>query len=395
MANVSTTAERRLPENVSQVAHRARVIHQSLSAPFVAAEPGLRVELKSDPALVSLDVKVKQALERALASAKDAAGAAAVMRLAKQEAVRALDKTAQRCLFEVLGTGNPPAALVRELDQLIQRPGFDKLSPRTQHALFAAFSGFLGEITLRRAVGILPTVPGFLGLEVKDQLELVAHLVGPTTAEHIAPMRKNRLELTWSARRAELFELLRRKTFSTAKVELQVEMLRDFIHAPARDVAFLNATELNGHAVIVFGEPADARSWSYGRRWVLSADKRSTAKIYSPDPTVQSGWKKPAVDATTMYAAATVRVSRRTERLLIEWIERGFLIADDLRLRALGAAGGACAQSAGFVDAALAAVLRLQPRATLARGYMRAGKSIAANATTALVDEALASFLRN
>lgn len=387
-------AERRLPENTAGVAHRARLIHQSLSAPsFVSAEPALRAEMAADAEIAALDAKVKSALERAMSASKDA-GAPALVRLAKNAAVRALDVPSQRALFEALASGLAGAALVREMEQLIQRTGFDKLSLRTQQALLKLFATFAGDATLRRALAILPVIPGFLALEVKDQLELLAHLRGPETAPHIAPMRKNRLELIWSARRAELFELLRRKTFATAKVELQVELLRDFMHAPAKSLVFLNATELNGHAAIVFGDPADARALSYGRRWVLSKEKRSTAKIYSPDPTVQSGWKKPAVDATTTYAAATMRISRRAERLLVEWIERGYLIADDVRVRPLGAAGNAKAESASFVDAAMTAVKKIAPGAAVERGYMRAGKKVVEEAVGGMMERELAAFLR-
>jgi hypothetical protein len=320
--------------------------------------------------LAALPEKLREAILRAAASVPAALGANLFLDFAGQPSFSRLDSGAQFALIDALGKGQGVAA--KEAAKLL--PALEAISPRTRAALAAELAARPRDPSLWSGFRALIEAPGFTALGLSDQVDLLRFFAGPKLSPIVGPMRQSRIELWWRARRQELLAVTADRAFRSAQPAVQAELLRDHLHQRASNVWLLNATELNGHAVVIFGEPTDLRALSYGRRWVLSGGGKPVARLYSPDPTVASGWTKPTTDADTPYAAEKLVLSRHLVWMAIGWIEQAFSLTDDERLLGLGPRR--CSASGGpFCETIKKAIDRLaKAPVRVERSYLRAGR---------------------
>jgi hypothetical protein len=396
MTTSEASAPRRKLETTAQAAHRALMLHQKVSfAPPPAVPAATRARVAVDPELARLCAAAQRALFGALAAVPPEL-AAGVRNLACDPSFQQLAERAQAALLDACAA-DPSAQTLESLLRLVPGPGYGQLDVATQVAVAKAL-GSLPAVTAaarRQLLLELAACPGMIVLEPRERLDLVEWSMGPELAARAAPMRRSRLDLAWNARREELIALLASRAFRRAAPLEEAETLRDFLHQQTRTVWFLNATEINGHAVVVFGDPADPRSICYGRRWILG-DRRPVAKVMCPDPSVQSGWQHPAADGLVPYAAQKVALSRLEERALIGWIEQNYGISDDDRVSSgLGVHAAVPAAAAGMVDAAEETLRRLQSRrgpAAVESLYLRAGRPTQAPTAGGLIESLLAAM---
>ena len=209
---------------------------------------------------------------------------------------------------------------------------------------------------VRRALSALVSNHGFAGSSEAQKRALLEYLLGPTLSPEVAPMRRNRVRLIWAYRVEELSRLLTSPKHRKAKPSLAQEHLRDFLCARTQQVTFLDATARNGHAAVVFGQPNNRQTLSYGRRWVMTKRRQPVARIYAPDPSVRSGWTKPMSDASVRYFGRTLKISRRNELHLINWVEKSYLFFDDLQAKGKLGHHRVSVESATLVESALSAL---------------------------------------
>ncbi|MEL7368278.1 MAG: hypothetical protein AAFN74_05155, partial [Myxococcota bacterium] len=209
---------------------------------------------------------------------------------------------------------------------------------------------------VKRCFEALRRDKGFLSSSDGQKRVILEYMLGPTLSPEVAPMRRNRVRLLWANRVEALTRLLKSKSYRGAQPSLAQEHLRDFMCSPTQTVTFLDATARNGHAVVVFGEAHDRKTLSYGRRWVMGKQKRPVARTYAPDPSVQSGWTKPMSDSSIRYHGRAVRLSRRRELALINWVEKSYVFYDDLRAKGVLGELRVAGESAPLVDRVFAAL---------------------------------------
>lgn len=380
-------------EDAARVRHQAYRLQQAVR-PLAAIDAGAACRSAIErPGLAALSTATKRELLGASAALGREGPRAGLVRFVEGAVFQGLAPEAKQVVLALVRAAGPRASELFAALEVVA-PALPGLAARVQTTVLAAavdrvFAAVLFKVAKH---------PAFRGLPVDEAIELVAYLEGPRLSPEIAPMRKNRMELLWLARRREVVQLLVSPRFAGASVDAQRAELREHLSAPVGSVAFLTANEVNGHTLVVFGSPSDPKALSYGRRWVLDPARRPIARTSSPDPSHASGWQRPERDATTTYAVTTVHTSRRDEWKLISWIEQSYTLLDDLRARhALGPTklGG---DAASFVDATLAALLRLvsglRP-ALVEHGYVRAGRPLSPTKpdAEAEADRLLAAYL--
>lgn len=359
----ATTEAKRLPEGTALAWHRAHVLHANVRSPALAVPPDhFRSRAANDAAVARLEPALKEQLMRVAEEINDGKERTELLRLAGLDAFFAQSAAVKRAALARIGArGGAKSSEMRALLESEVLAGLD------ERAIVALIEG-----TGRCATSILINIAknkSFRALSAIEQVELIKYAVGPELLTDVPSMRRNRLALGWHTHRADLMRAL--------LVARDADAIREFFHSPTRVVYFLDATALNGHAAIVFGDPADPRSPSYGRRWMLGADSRPLARLFSPDPTVCSGWKKPSSDALTVYAFTSYAISRRDEQALIEWIERSQPIEEKTVKTVVLGPTRVARDRAGFTQQALKVLSTLTRgrKSERASGYMRAGRA--------------------
>jgi hypothetical protein len=367
------SSARRLPEDTAQARHRALVLHNTVPPPWGA---GACADLSA------LGASARRGLSKAVIYAACDADERALLDVTKDARFVRLSSAVQRRLLDEAASMLRARLSPQELFACLRHEGFVALSPRAQSAAIRELGPKAWSSATRSGLLRLLGLPAVALLDTATQVALIEWFGGPEASPSIAAMRKSRLALAWEANQREILHAVSSSLFARLDLHRQSQALVDFLHRPCRPVWRIDATALNGHAAIVFGDPAHPRALSYGRRFVIS-DRHKTpfARIHSPDPTIQSGWRKPAVDASTTYAAERILLSRLDERAVIAWIEKSQPIAEDER------PGGALGARVGVADPAtfIADVERLMASlaargrgADVERCYLRAGRIVEA-----------------
>lgn len=322
-------------EDVLHAWRLARNLHDQVPAEAAAlGGASFRHRVEREPALAALDPLVKRRLHLAAEMAPTLTEE--LLTLARTRPFREDPALAQSALEHVRGSASR-VQLLRALAIGLERPGLIALAPHHRRLALEVIARGVEQAALSRALEGLLEDEGFCAAGLALRTALLEHLVGPALSPEIAPMRRNRMASVWASRAKELEASLSSKAYQDAPPALRVERLRDFLHAPSREVVFLDATPRNGHALVVFGDPSDRAALSYGRRWVLASDRRPRARLHAPDPSHHSGWTRPMSDASVEYFGRAYRISRHEERQLIGFVEAGHVFHDDLRARGLGA----------------------------------------------------------
>lgn len=386
--------KKRLPESAFQGWSVAKTLHDRLSASTHAfADGDFRATLAKDPKVARLTEATRSDLLRA-AGALSQKGRTTLLRLGRAEGFAKLARKVQHALLQTIertGSDEVASALLRLLGQ----SSFAGLNERVMLEVVALFreSGWKQGVTV---LSRLFELPGFSALDVSNQLDLIRWYRGPVMSESVAPMRKNRFGLAWSACRADLDRFLRGPKLRKASPDLQAELLKDFLYGPSRKVYLMNAISMNGHAVLTLGDPANPKSHSYGLRWVVTEHRTPAPILMSPDPTVQSAWKKSERDAATTYATWQYTVSRHDEARIIGWIEQSYPIADDLRVnvavaRPRPSKTGDFTESVHRIIEMMLAGAHMPERESL---YMRSGKPYSPTKDDEALDQMIAGVMR-
>ena len=303
-------------------------------------------------------------LQREVHDMARSGGSAAVrMSLAALVQQGRLSTRVQQAVLSVVAGLNDPGPL-RELGELVEQLGFLRLDTAVQtevaHVLdetgmrsesVTAIQQLLevdalGALALeaqKRFVRLVAHAPACLSIVVtfvseegvraftaKEQVELARVLAGPSFP-WMAPMRARRLQLAWDQRRSLLMRDLKSIPADIEGAQ-RGEVVRDILYRRRQEVHVLDATPTNGHCVVVLGSPADRQAIAYGRRWVTNANGQVSLRLMNPDPSVHSGWTRPARVQSCVYAGQRFQLSIWLELLLIETIERAYGIFDDLRV---------------------------------------------------------------
>ena len=341
-------------EDVLHAWSLAHTLHTQLPADGqVGGGADFREQVEIDPQLSTLQPNIKKGLFM-VAEIAPAAGRT-LLELARTEPFLADPELARRVVARL--RGHPAVArAIAALAAGLRREEVVRFDPAMRRLAAEVIAAGVEHPVLCRAFDLLLKDPGFTESNPPQQRALLDYLLGPALSSEVAPMRRNRMRLVWASRVEQLVALIRSDAHRSVRPSLAREQLRDFLHAPVQEVVFLDATARNGHAAVVFGDPSDRRALSYGRRWVLSRDKRPVARTYAPDPSAHSGWTKPMSDSSIRYHGRSVMVSRSRERALITWIEKSFVFFDDLRARGELGERPVAGESAPFVERALAAL---------------------------------------
>lgn len=341
--------DKRRAETDAAVRHRAHVIHASVGGPRTGAlPPPLRQAVRDRVEKKGLPERTAKKLVALLASVETLDVQKSVLRIVQAETFVRLEPELQQTLVARLTRLEPDAARLAKMFGCLQQGGLSRLDSSAQRLAVIAMTSS-DSLVLRHLPELL-ACDGIATLGPAEQRDVLGFFVGPRLAKGIAPMRKNRMRLMWNARRQDLLTRLRAPAFRRASAQVQADTLTAFFHETVEVIHVMNATALNGHAVIVFGRPDDRRALSYGRRWVAARGGGwPQPRLYAPDPTVSSGWTKPTMDGRTPYSARVYRVSRLESWRLVGWIESSFVISDDHRATGLGP-GHLGGDAKSFVD---------------------------------------------
>lgn len=324
--------QRHRPEDHSQARYRAYQLQNlvtSRKGPGAGAQA--RDTARNDAPLGAATSALQAGLQTALAHATDDAARAALLSGLAHGARPQVDPEVVSELLAALGQTQFDAQQALRATAWLDLPVLTRLHRGHRRRFIAADLQLHMHSGWKRLSRALMRCEGLAASTPAQQADLLRYAIGPTPAAGAAPLRVQRLQLGWSARRDLLRALLSQPGFRRARPSLQAEMLQDFLHTQDRQVWLLHATALTGHAVIVLGPPDDARALSYGRRFVRTKTGRSKAIVSMPDPTVLSGWSRPAIDAVTRYAAEGHQVSRNAELGFLCWLEANCSVIDDAR----------------------------------------------------------------
>ena len=342
-------------EDVMHAWSLARTLHTRVPEEgHLASNAAFRERVRRTPALSALPLSVKRTLYL-VADVLSGHSPTALLQVASSPAfVEDLDFA--RCVLALLSKDAQPDRAVLLLAKALSQKGVPSLSPsRRRQAAKVIVEGASHPPTYV-AFEVLIADRGFLASSDPQKRALLDYLLGPILSFDAAPMRRNRVRLLWAGRVAALMRVLQSSAYRGATDVVATEHLRDFMCAPTQKVTFIDATPRNGHAVVIFGEAYDRKTLSYGRRWILGPARRPVPCLYSPDPSVLSGWTKPTIDASIPYHGRVVRISRRRELALVNWIEAGHLFTEDLRAGGGLGARRVTVQEANFVDRAFTAL---------------------------------------
>ncbi|MCB9648043.1 MAG: hypothetical protein H6730_15745 [Deltaproteobacteria bacterium] len=315
-------AQRRLPEHHAQAQYRAfRLLNEVGGRRGPGAGAQVRDRAKHDAPFSGYPAALQANLQAALE--------------------RAVDDAARRALLDGLAHGARRSAAVEVLSDLLvalrHAPfeardamrasawldvvGFHWLTPSVRRRFVEADLRLAACASWKRLAPVLLRAEGVTHMPVEAQAELLLFAIGPVAAPGSAPARAAFLAEEWASRRTALRVLLEGRAFRAARPSLQAELLQDYLHDPVCEVWVLQATALTGHAAVVLGAPGERGAPSYGRRWVRTPSGKPRAVLSSPDPTVRSGWRRPAIDAVTRYAGDRYVVSRAAEVRFVRWLE--------------------------------------------------------------------------
>ena len=310
--------DKRRSESDAAVRHRAHVIHASVGGPRdggISAPVRQTVRARAEQA--GLSAKVTRRLVELLARLETPEAQKVALRLIQARTFTALESALQDFLIARLTRRRADPAYLQKVGLCLQQPGLAELDASTRRLAIRAMTA--EDLLVVRQLPELLACPGLSALTAGEQRDVLGYFIGPRLARGIAPMRKNRMRLMWNGKRQDLLIQLRNPRFRRGSPDDQADTLRSFLHEPTQPLHVLNATSLNGHAVMIFGAPDDRRAMSYGRRWVAARGGGwPQARLYAPDPTVNSGWTKPAMDARTPYAGRCYRLCRLEAWRLIE-----------------------------------------------------------------------------
>jgi hypothetical protein len=316
------SAPRRMPEHHAQARYRAFRLQGELGPRRGSgAGAAVRDQARHDAPFAQYPAALQDHLQAALE--------------------RGVDDAARRALLTCLaapGRQATPELVLRDLLGVLRRAAFDAkdamrccawldLAPvarlgRVARRLFLeADLRLAADGPWRRLAAALARTEGLVAMAEGAQADLLRYAAGPLPGPGAAPERGTVLQAAWGGRRDALRALLEGRAFRRARPTLQAELLQDFLHDPSREVWVLQASALTGHAVVVLGDPADPASLAYGRRWVRTSAGRVQARLSCPDPTVRAGWRRPAIDGVTRYAADRYALSRQGELQLVGWLE--------------------------------------------------------------------------
>ena len=329
-------ADKRRSEIDAAVRHRALVIHASVGGPSGGAvSPPLRQAVRQQAEATGLADKVVRRLIDLLSSLEALDAHKAVLQLTRHPNFVQLKVEHQDLLLARLAKREPNAAQISKVEVCLREAGITKLDPSAVRIAVVAMTS--QDMLVVRHLPELLACAGLALLTPAEQRDVLGYYVGPRLARGIAPMRRNRMRLMWNAKRQDLLTRLRAPAFRRAPPRTQADTVQAFLREAKQPLHVLNATSLNGHAVIIFGAPDDRRALSYGRRWVAARGGGwPQPRLYAPDPSVNSGWSKPAMDGRTPYSGLRYRLSRLEMWRLIGWIETSFVISDDQRATGLG-----------------------------------------------------------
>ena len=340
-------------EDVVHAWSLARALHTQVGpSPVVGGVANFREKVETDGLLSRLPEAIRKAL---FVTAEHLPTAeSTLLTVARSEPFRADFELARRTLDAIRSHSHPVRA-AQMLSDGLRLPQISALRPDLRPVAVDVLTLAVTHAVTRKAFDTLIVDDGFAVSTDHEKRALLEYLIGPEQSAEIAPMRRNRLRLLWTSRVEGLLTLLSKEVYRQARPSLRREHLRDFLHARVRRVLFLDATARNGHALVVFGDPSDRRSLSYGRRWLLGRTKRPVVRTNAPDPSHHSGWTKPMSDASVRYHGQQAVLSRHRERQLISWIETSHTFHDDLRARGKLGKQRISGEPSSFIERALEA----------------------------------------
>ncbi len=388
---------KRRPESAFQSLYIASKLHRDVRE-SADADTGAEVRraVNSDAQLSELSEPTRRAIKRAASVLSDKGSRTALLKLCRESAFAELDVTTQRETLGLLQREGERAPVLPAVASAMKAPMFSKLAPVGKWAAISAMAKLAGTGAARELLQLLG-VRGLVQLKPQEQRVLLGYFRGIVFAKEVAPMRKSRLELVWNNRRRELSRFVRAPSFVRSKPQEQASLLLEFLHGRCEEVFFVDATGVNGHGTVVFGDPSNPRNISYGRRWVVSKSGSPVARIYNPDPTVQSKWQHPQSNAKVRYVFKAIKVSRLVSWRLLNTIEKTFPITDDERARP-GMLGQRppCPAKGTFlseVESILVSLCARSGKLEVRSGYMQAGRCIQSASKTKNVGESLAQLL--
>lgn len=328
-----THGHRVMMEHSLRVQHVLRSLHDSVASAEPHVDADVRLRVAADPELAGVQGAQRRRMFRAMAKT-DGSGRTSLVQLCKNGAFKDLAASDQKIVFDLFERRGARLDLLRDVTSVVCC--LSALAPSVRTTALAQLDRMADAPGALRGLPKVLQCAGFRQLCAGEQRDVLRWYGGPELSAQAAPMRKNRLMLAWNRNRTDLVRLVEGPKVRKAEPAAQAELLRDFFHSRDREVLFLDATRINGHSVVIFGSAADARALSYGRRWVVGSHDRPSARLYNPDPTVASGWRKPAGNQDVRYSFRAVGISRHLEWRLLEHIERAYVLVDDLQVRSRG-----------------------------------------------------------
>jgi hypothetical protein len=202
---------------------------------------------------------------------------------------------------------------------LFSRRAFVALEAGIRHELAAAYAGAVLQRGLRRVLLELVEAGVFGILGESARRELLRFLRGPRAGPRSDPRHALTLARYWTSRSPAIKETARAllREGEPARAEALLTTM-----AGAEDERLFILRSLDGaKAIIVFGDPADPTSLSYGRT------PGRTTFIESPDRCVATGWRGKHAYAGELHESRSATLTRGEALTLIAWIETAYVIS--------------------------------------------------------------------